>query len=168
MPELTIRKTRLEDLETIMKIYERARAFMAANGNPRQWANNNWPPESLIRQDIADGHSYVAVTEEGEIAATFFYKYGENAEPGYQAIEDGEWIGEDTYGVLHRMAASGTVKGAATFCMEWCYQQSGHMRGDTHPDNKPMQGVFKKMGFQYCGIIHVVEDNDPRYAYERL
>ena len=66
------------------------------------------------------------------------------------------------------MAASGTVKGAATFCMEWCYQQSGHMRGDTHPDNKPMQGVFKKMGFQYCGIIHVVEDNDPRYAYERL
>ncbi len=165
---MEIRKTTLEDLETVMAIYARARAFMAENGNPRQWANNNWPPEALIRQDIADGNSYVCVTEDGEIVSTFFYKYGENAEPGYAAIEDGAWIGENTYGVMHRMAVSGTVKGAGKRCLEWVYDQCGHVRGDTHPDNKPMQGVFKKLGYTYCGIIHVVEDNDPRYAYEKL
>ena len=164
---MVIRKSTLDDLPVMLKIYERARTFMAKNGNPRQWAMNGWPPESLLRQDIADGNSYVS-EEDGEIVATFFYKYGENAEPGYEAIEDGEWIGENTYGVMHRMAVSGTVKGAGKRCLEWVYDQCGHVRGDTHPDNKPMQGVFKKLGYTYCGIIHVVEDNDPRYAYEKL
>ena len=164
---MEIRRSTMDDLPVMLKIYERARAFMAEAGNPRQWAMNGWPPESLRRQDIADGNSYVA-EEDGEIVATFFYKYGENAEPGYEAIEDGEWIGENTYGVMHRMAVSGTVKGAGKRCLEWVYGQCGHVRGDTHPDNKPMQGVFKKLGYTYCGIIHVVEDNDPRYAYEKL
>ena len=164
---MEIRRSTMDDLPVMLKIYERARTFMAENGNPRQWAMNGWPPESLLRQDIVDGNSYVA-EEDGEIVATFFYKYGENAEPGYEAIEDGEWIGENTYGVMHRMAVSGTVKGAGKRCLEWVYDQCGHVRGDTHPDNKPMQGVFKKLGYTYCGIIHVVEDNDPRYAYEKL
>ena len=164
---MEIRRSTMDDLPVMLKIYERARAFMAEAGNPRQWAMNGWPPESLLRQDIVDGNSYVA-EEDGEIVATFFYNYGENAEPGYEAIEDGEWIGENTYGVMHRMAVSGTVKGAGKRCLEWVYDQCGHVRGDTHPDNKPMQGVFKKLGYTYCGIIHVVEDNDPRYAYEKL
>lgn len=30
-----------------------------------------------------------------------------------------------------------------------------------------MQGLLKKLGFVQCGIIHVVEDNDPRIAYEK-
>ena len=29
-----------------------------------------------------------------------------------------------------------------------------------------MQGLLKKLGFTQRGIIHVSEDNDPRYAYD--
>ncbi len=47
-----IRKSAEADLDRIMEIYARARRFMAEHGNPNQWGPTNWPPESLIRQDI--------------------------------------------------------------------------------------------------------------------
>ena len=56
---MTIRKSTEADIPRMMEIYAYARAFMAAHGNPNQWGATNWPPEELIRQDIADGHSYV-------------------------------------------------------------------------------------------------------------
>ena len=34
---MKIRKTTPEDFEQVMKIYARARDFMAQTGNPRQW-----------------------------------------------------------------------------------------------------------------------------------
>ena len=42
------------------------------------------------------------------------------------------------------------------------------MRIDTHTDNKVMQKLLTKLGFQRCGIIYVIEDNYPRYAYEKV
>ena len=50
---MEIRKSTPADLPRILEIYAGARAFMAAHGNPRQWGATGWPPESLIRQDIA-------------------------------------------------------------------------------------------------------------------
>lgn len=46
-----IRKARSEDLETILKIYEDARAFMAENGNPDQW-KDGYPPKKLVEEDL--------------------------------------------------------------------------------------------------------------------
>lgn len=40
------------------------------------------------------------------------------------------------------------------------------MRIDTHENNKVMQHLIKKNGFQECGIIYV-EDGSPRIAYEK-
>ena len=31
-----------------------------------------------------------------------------------------------------------------------------------------MQELLKKLGFVRCGIIYVVEDNDPRIAFEKI
>ena len=164
---MSIRHTRQEDLPEIMNIYACARKFMAENGNPNQWGPTNGPPQELIRKDIEEHKSYVC-EDQGKIVGTFFFDQGENIEPCYLNIEDGSWQGNDTYGVVHRIASSGTVKGTGTFCMEWAYGQCGHLRADTHPDNKVMQRLLEKAGFVKCGIIHVVEDSYPRYAYEKL
>ena len=164
---MEIRKAKREDLDRILAIYERARAFMVSAGNPRQWAASNWPPKDLIEEDIKAGRSYV-MTEGGVVHAVFCLICGHDIDPTYRKIEDGAWIGNEDYGVIHRLASDGEIRGIGNACLSFCYEKCGHLRADTHPDNKPMQGVFKKMGFQYCGIIHVVEDNDPRYAYERL
>ena len=163
---MEIRRSTEKDFEQIMEIYRYAREFMAKTGNPNQWGPTNWPPEQLIHSDISSGTSYVCVHEE-KIVGTFFYTYGENAEPGYERIEEGNWLNNDAYGVVHRIAGNGSVKGIGKFCLEWAYQQCGHLRIDTHADNKPMQHVVEKAGFSKRGIIYVA-DGTPRIAYDRI
>lgn len=162
---MQIRKAEFHDLDEIMSVYEQARQFMVLTGNPNQWAVRNWPPRALIEQDIAQGKSYVC--EDGDaIAAVFFYEYGEDIDPTYRHIEDGAWLAGGPYGVVHRIAARGG-KGAGRFCIDWAYSRCGHLRIDTHADNHVMQRVLKSLGFTYCGIIHIVEDNAPRLAFEK-
>ncbi len=160
---MLIRKTEYADLPQVMDIYARARQFMAGNGNPRQWAARNWPPESLIRQDIAAGKSYVC-TDGERILGVFFFDRGHRIEPTYAHI-DGAWVGSDDYGVVHRIAS--IQRGVGSYCIGWALSQCGHLRIDTHGDNIPMQNLLRKLGFARCGTIYVNEDKDPRIAYER-
>ena len=164
---MKIRKSTLKDLNTIMNIYARARKFMADNGNYIQWGPTNWPPESLIREDIALGNSYVCVDNQDKIIGVFYYDYGKNIDQTYDVIENGMWLSDEPYGVVHRIASDGTA-GVGTFCINWAFEQSGHLRMDTHDSNIPMNNLLKKLGFKYTGIIHVVEDEYPRNAYEKL
>lgn len=172
----TIRHSESKDLPAMLAIYEEARTFMAAHGNPRQWGQRGWPPEELLRKDIALGRSYVILDEEDNIAGTFCFLYGYRIEPTYASIDEGNWsaveaLGEklgNTYGVIHRIAMKSMHHGAGTFAINWAYDQCHHLRIDTHPDNKVMQNLLKKLHFQYCGIIYVYEDHDPRLAFEKF
>lgn len=163
---MEIKKTTMEELDPVMELYAAARRFMVDTGNPRQWAARNWPPRDLIRRDIEQGRSHVCVNG-SEILAVFYYEYGQDIDPTYRIIENGAWIGGDTYGVVHRIAAR-KGSGAGKYCIRWAYDQCKHLRIDTHADNKVMQKVLEGFGFRCCGIIHVAEDSDPRLAYEKL
>ena len=164
---MKIRKSLPQDLETIMSIYARARSFMAAHGNPNQWGPTCWPPELLIRQDIADGNSYVCENDEGKITGTFFFACGPDIEPAYRDITDGAWMDDSPYGVVHRIASDGSEKGVGLFCLNWAYNQCGHLRIDTHGDNVVMQNLLRKAGFVRSGTVYVAEDHWPRLAYEK-
>lgn len=163
---MEIRKSTENDFDRIMRIYARAREFMAAHGNPRQWGATNWPPEALIHQDIAAGNSYVCL-DGGQIAGVFFFIQGPEIEPTYRVIEEGAWLDSGPYGVIHRLAGDGSAKGVGAFCLDWAYRQCGHLRVDTHQDNQVMQNLLQKLGFVHCGTIYVEEDDDPRLAYEK-
>ena len=163
---MLIRHTRPEDLTEILEIYKRARQFMAQTGNPNQWGDN-WPPEDLIREDIRVQKNYVC-EENGQIQAVFYFDQGDHIDPTYEVIDGGDWIEEGPYGVVHRIATAGKVKGAGRYCIQWAFEQCHHLRMDTHADNKIMQKLLLSMGFVYCGIIYVREDHYPRYAYEKL
>ena len=163
-----VRLTKPNELDEVMEIYAHAREFMAAHGNPRQWGATNWPPRDLIAQDIQTGTSHVCVTNSREIAAVFFYDYGKDVEPCYEEIGDGTWLDAGPYGVVHRIASAGIVRGAGTACLNWAFEQSGHVRIDTHPDNVVFQRLLHKLGFCQCGIIYVEEDDDPRLAFEKI
>ena len=110
--------------------------------------------------------SYVYETDYGRIAAVFFYAFGKKIEPTYEKIE-GAWIGPGVYGVVHRIASDGTVKGAGRACLRWAMGQSGHLRIDTHENNGPMQHVLKSLGFVFCGTIWLA-NGDPRMAFEYM
>ena len=151
-----------------MEIYAYARAFMAKTGNPNQWGPTNWPPADLIHEDIRNGNSYVCVNDDERVIGTFFFTQGKDIEPTYRAITDGAWLDDSAYGVVHRIASDGSEKGVGQFCLGWAYEQCGHLRIDTHTDNKVMQNLLKKLGFIRCGIIYVIEDDNPRYACEKI
>ena len=164
---LGIRPSRREDLPEMLRIYEHARSFMAASGNPRQWSAEAhhgiaWPPESVLIEDIRVGRSYVCLAGD-HVVATFCYLAG--PDPTYARI-DGAWLSDTPYPVVHRIASDGSRPGIGTFCLTWACRNAGHLRIDTHRDNRPMQHLLQKCGFRYCGIIFVEEDDDPRLAFE--
>lgn len=163
---MEIRRAEEKDIYRIMEIYEYARHFMAEHGNPNQWGKTNWPPKELIHSDIVGGNSYLCIHED-KIVGTFFFIQGEDIEPAYRVIEDGAWLDDSPYGVIHRIAGNGTVKGIGTFCIHWAFDQCGHLRIDTHKDNQVMQNLLKKNGFVHCGTVYVEEDDSPRLAYEK-
>lgn len=160
---MEIRKTRPEELEQVLEIYARARAFMAANGNPTQWGNDK-PARAQVEADIAAGRSYVCL-DAGAIAAVFYFALEED--PTYRHIEGPGWIGSGSYGVVHRIASVGRVRGAGRFCLEWALEQSGHLRIDTHQNNRPMRALLGQLGFTQCGQIRL-ENGDPRLAFEKI
>ena len=108
---MEIRKTKPEEAAHVMRLYENARSFMAAHGNPSQWGTS-YPQEDLILRDISAGNSYVC-EEYGNIIAVFYYKEGDD--PTYARIFSGQWLNELPYGAVHRITSDGTVKGSAGF-----------------------------------------------------
>ena len=136
---MEIRKTKIEELDSVMEVYAHARKFMAEHNNPNQWKNNK-PTREQIEKDILAEKHYLCV-EEGQIAAVFYF--AKETDPTYTRIYNGAWLNEDDYGVVHRIAASGLVKGAGSFCMNWACSQCQNLKIDTHEDNYVMQNMLK-------------------------
>jgi len=159
---MEIRKAEVGEIDCIMGIYEYARKFMRENGNPGQWGDCH-PPRELIENDIRQGKLYVC-TDNNKIAAVFYY--AREVDPTYRVIEGGAWLNGEPYAVVHRIASAKGSKGAATFCLNWAFEQVGNIRIDTHEDNKPMRGLLGKLGFKYCGVIHIAS-GAPRMAFQK-
>lgn len=145
-----------------MEIIDAARNVMRRNGNFTQWING-YPEKSFMKESILKGENYVIV-HENELVGTFDFILGDD--PNYQIIENGKWLNEKPYGVVHRLASNGKIKGIATFCFEWCFRQHPNIRVDTHEDNVPMQRVLEKLNYQKCGIIYV-SDGTPRLVFQK-
>lgn len=157
-----IRPAHLEDLDRILTIYDFAKKFMAETGNPTQWAGG-YPQRELLEEDIQRGGLYV-VTEKDAICGVFYFVIG--PDPTYAIIENGAWHCDREYGTIHRIAGDGTG-GVFSAVLDFCRSQIDYLRIDTHEDNRVMQHVVTKHGFQYCGIIYT-DDGTPRIAFDRL
>ena len=64
---MTIRKSRISDIERLHEIFAIARNFMASTGNPHQWVEG-YPSEELLRKDIESGDSYVCISDDRIVA----------------------------------------------------------------------------------------------------
>lgn len=160
---LSIRKAEESDLRRIMEIFDIAKEFMHSTGNTGQW-NGAYPGEKLILSEIGQGHCFVVTEIEGRIVGTFCFIIGED--PTYRVIEDGEWLDDEPYGTIHRIASDRTEHGIGHLCISFCSSLIGTLRADTHRDNAPMLSLLEKEGFIRCGIIHLA-DGAPRIAFQR-
>ncbi len=152
----------LDQLDQVMKLYDNARKFMADHGNPTQWPEG-YPSREMIIRDLEAGHMFVCMSGR-DLGAVFFYRTGR--EPDYENIWDGDWLDQEPYGVVHRITSGGGHKGAASFCLNWAWEQCGNLKIDTHRDNGVMQKKKKKNGFSYCGLIRG-RDGGERLAYQK-
>lgn len=159
---MTVRLAEERDFDTILRIYDRARKFMAETGNPTQWGTTN-PPAELLREDIKDKHLFV-VTDGEQVKGVFSFLVGPDRT--YTLIEDGAWHCDAEYGTIHRIASDGTG-GVFAACMEYCLSRCPYLRIDTHENNKVMQHVVTKHGFRRCGIIYT-DSGSPRIAFDRI
>ena len=157
----SVRQAQWQDFDRILEIYALAREFMAKTGNPTQWGTN-YPPLDMLKGDIPAGNLYVVEDE----AIHGVFAYFTEPDPTYAYIENGQWLDESPYGTIHRVAADGSG-GVFTAVLQFAMECNPHVRIDTHEDNRVMQHVLEKHGFQRTGIIYL-EDGDPRIAYEKV
>ena len=160
---MIIRPATVSDIDEAARIYDMAKAFMREVGNPDQWPGD-YPNGYDIALGIEEGVSYVC-EDGGEIIATFLFKT--NAiDPTYRKIYDGQWLNDEPYSVIHRIAVKYHGRGIVDFCFSECYRLCPNLKIDTHRDNIPMQRVLARAGFEYCGIIHL-DDGSERLAYQK-
>jgi hypothetical protein len=159
-----IRKARPEDIDLLMPIFAAAKLFMEKTGNGDQWVAG-YPSRELIALNIQNGNSYVCVDDDmEEILATFFFEFA--PDETYANIYRGRWLNDKPYGVVHRLASSGKVKGVSDFCLQWCFNRCGNVRIDTHKNNKVMQRVLIRNGYIYCGVIFL-KSGAERLAFQK-
>lgn len=161
---MEIRLANPQDTSKILDIIDQARQIMRESGNMTQWSNG-YPSAEVILNDITPGNGFICEND-GEIVGYFHFSHGKNPEPTYSVIENGQWLNDNPYGVIHRLASGRTARGIAKAAFDYAFSVIDTVRVDTHHDNIPMQNFLKKNGFEYCGIIFV-NDGSPRDAFQR-
>ncbi len=156
-----IRKAQISDLAQIMDIYRTAQDFMIKSGNPKQWGHT-YPSEDLIRKDIEEGTSHLVCCDDGFHGVFALF---DGQESTYRYIENGNWLNDDEYLTIHRIASDGKCRGIFKCAVDYCKGISDNIRIDTHEDNTIMQKQIEKNGFEKCGRIYVA-DGSPRIAYQ--
>lgn len=166
--EFTIRLSTQADLGTIMELIHEAQADFKEAGID-QW-QDGYPNETSIEEDIKRSESYVMLSDHKIIATAMISFRGE---PTYDTIE-GEWLTNNPYAVIHRVAVCGSMKGkriagtiinhTASLCK---LNGVRSIRIDTHLENKAMQRAAVRAGFGYCGII-TLTSGATRLAYELI
>lgn len=159
----TIRHATIEDLPVILDLRDQAREIMRSYGNVNQWPVG-YPLKEKFENDIEQGHSFVLADGTDAIVGTFALIPGPDVT--YQVIYDGQWLNDEPYYVIHRIASTPDSHGILDALLDYCEAISPNIRIDTHKDNIIMIKGLKKHGYQYCGIIHLL-NGDERLAFQK-
>lgn len=163
------RKATLNDISAMMEIVAEAQARLKSSGVD-QW-QDGYPNRTVLCNDIEKGNCHV-LEENGRLIA--FMTAICSKEPTYAEIYDGEWLTDNPYCVIHRMAVAesevrkGIARSAYRLAEELA-RKAGmkSMRVDTHRDNKVMRHIIESEGYVYCGWIYLAS-GATRLAYEKI
>ena len=166
---MEFRQANISDLDQIVEIIELSKKYLKET-KVDQW-QDGYPAKEDLRRDIESGNSYV-LTNKDEIVATTVISL--DVESTYNSIFNGEWITNEEYIVMHRVAVHDKYKGKGIFKELIKEAESlalnkgiSSIKIDTHRDNISMQRAVVKNDFQKCGIIYL-EDGSERIAFEKV
>ena len=147
-----VRQAMLTDLPELRRVYDVAKQYMDAHGNPTQWTQG-YPVDDLLRADIAGGWLYVLEDAQNAPALYGAFALVAGEEPCYAQIDGPGWRDETPYATLHRIGSDGSRSGVFREALGFARSRYAHLRVDTHADNRTMQGAILGSGFVYCGIV---------------
>ena len=160
----TIRKSTMDDLPIILNLRDQAREIMRSYGNTFQWPDG-YPRDDMFKKDIEVGGSHVMLDKEGRIVGTFALL--PSPEVTYNKIYNGQWLDDEPYFVIHRIASTPESHGILDTLLDYCESQVNNIRIDTHEANIIMRKGLEKHGYQYCGIIYLLDGNE-RLAFQKI
>ena len=166
---MKFRQAKISDLDQIVEIIELSKKYLKET-KVDQW-QDGYPAKEDLRRDIESGNSYVLTNKDEIVATTVISLDGEST---YNSIFNGEWITNEDYIVMHRVAVHDKYKGKGIFKelikeAEILALNKGisSIKIDTHRDNISMQRAVVKNDFKKCGIIYL-EDGSERIAFEKV
>jgi hypothetical protein len=118
----------------------------------------------MFKKDIEQGGSHVMLDEKGRIVGTFALL--PSPEVTYNKIYNGRWLDDEPYFVIHRIASTPESHGILDTLLDYCESQVDNIRIDTHEANIIMRKGLEKHGYQYCGIIYLLDGNE-RLAFQK-
>lgn len=166
---MEFRQAKISDLDQIVEIIELSKKYLKET-KVDQW-QDGYPAKEDLRKDIESGNSYVLTNKDEIVATTVISLDGEST---YNLIFNGEWITNEEYIVMHRVAVHDKYKGKGIFKELIKEAESlalnkgiSSIKIDTHRDNISMQRAVVKNDFKRCGIIYL-EDGSERIAFEKV
>lgn len=166
---MEFRQAKISDLDQIVEIIELSKKYLKET-KVDQW-QDGYPEKEDLRIDIESRNSYVLTNKDEIVATTVISLDGEST---YNSIFNGEWITNEDYIVMHRVAVHDKYKGKGIFKELIKEAESlalnkgiSSIKIDTHRDNISMQRAVVKNDFKKCGIIYL-EDGSERIAFEKV
>lgn len=161
-----IRKATQRDLDAVLDILAKTVPIMQASGN-NQW-DSEYPNRQRFLDDIIAGSLYIYDMDGTPVG---FVCVDTEEPPEYDAVC---WQTKGPALVLHRMAVSPEFRGLglamkmATFCEDLA-RQNGYtcIHSDTNSKNIPVNALFKKLGYSFCGNITLRDTPDLFNCYEK-
>lgn len=165
-----LRKTKINELENVMKIIDDGREFLKEQG-VNQWQHGA-PSRDTIINDIKEEISYV-YEKSGKIVATAMLTTFDEDYENYPTF----WSESSSYLAIHRISTARNLRnqGIAREFLEDIYlfaksQNIKFLRIDTHLDNKIMRKFLSRFGFKEKGVIKLtmknILDDKERVTYE--
>lgn len=162
-----IRKGRIEDIDTIIKMIANTVKVMKRENND-QW-DEKYPSPDIIKEDIRTGALYVL--EEGtRVTGTITIDNKEPAE--YHEIP---WRKEGPAYTFHRLTVNPDKreKGAASQLINFAEKIAiknniPYMKVDTYSLNFKAQNLFEKNGYQKAGELFFQGKSQPFFCYDKI
>ena len=151
--KIIIRVATETDIGHIKTLIEEGKRKMIASGN--------------LHQDILNGNSYLVIDVANPSSPLATFAAIASPEPTYTVIEEGQWLNDASYYVIHRVASAPNTHGIMRAIINFVFTLTNNIRIDTHADNILMRSALEQLGFTYCGIIYL-ENGDTRVAYQKI
>ena len=99
-----LRPAAMDEIPVIWEIILQAKAQMYREGK-HQW-DENYPTVPILENDVRRGWGYVLVPSDNDSDIIAYGAVVFDGEPAYSGLQDGKWLSEQPYVVLHRLAVA--------------------------------------------------------------